>query len=131
MATSLSRGPGRVWRHLSSQQPARSLHEDFTRTAETQPRRAAKVRVVVNYLPNPPPTTTLQVVHNTDSGKYYLQLMHLQCAHGGNFISDMANTTCCLEEMELRKENLDFHLSWMSNVHMKLFSTHMKLLYFI
>jgi len=42
MATSLSRGPGRVWRHLSSQQPARSLHEDFTRTAETQPRRAAK-----------------------------------------------------------------------------------------
>ena len=77
MATSLSRGPGRVWRHLSSQQPARSLHEDFTRTAETQPRRTAKVRVVVNYLPNPPPTNTVQVVHNTDLGKYYLQLLQL------------------------------------------------------
>ena len=79
MATSLSRGPGRVWRHLSSQQPARSLHEDFTsHRAETQPRRTAKVRVVVNYLPNPPPTTTVQVVHNnTDLGKYYLQLLQL------------------------------------------------------
>ena len=78
MATSLSRGPGRVWRHLSSQQPARSLHEDFTsHRAETQPRRTAKVRVVVNYLPNPPPTTTVQVVHNTDLGKYYLQPLQL------------------------------------------------------
>ena len=80
MATSLSRGPGRVWRHLSSQQqPARSLHEDFTsHRAETQPRRTAKVRVVVNYLPNPPPTTTVQVVHNTDLRKYYLQPLQLR-----------------------------------------------------